>query len=375
MEWIRVEAADPLAPSLGLDPRHADGTLYIDEHEGVALDKTEIDALYDASQELERLCLDAVAHAIEKNDLARFGLSDVAARLVADSWQRQARNLIGRFDLAYVPGSPPKLLEYNADTPVVLVEAASYQAAWKDRHFPDAMQWNEIEARLVEAWRQMGLARLPIHFAGSGDDADAALTLDFLAQSARAAGFEANRLDLDAIGWDGEKFLDRDNRPIRTLCKLYPWQWLVEDDFGAHLADAEMTTIEPAWKMLLDDKRLLVLLWERFEGHPLLLPASLESGDIAGAGVAKPALGRNGAGVRLFANGLDAAQTGGDREPVDPRDGPIVFQALSPLATLGEAKLLASTWMVASQPAGLGLRAEAGALVGSAARFVPHIVR
>jgi len=378
MEWIRAPnatALPPLAQTLGLDSAHDDGTPYLDESQGLVFETAEIDALHDASLELERLCLEAVERTVANKEFARFGLSPLAARLVADSWQSQQRNLIGRFDLAYVPGSAPKLVEYNAETPVTLVEAQRYQAAWKTRHFPGALQWNELEARLVDAWRAMGLARLPVHFAGSADDGEASATLDLLAETAQAAGFEAVRLDLDAIGWDGADFLDAADRPIRTLFKLYPWAWLLEDDFGAHMADARMQTIEPAWKMLLADKRMLALLWEMFEGHPNLLPASLEASDIGGAAVAKPALGRNGAGVRLFANGLGAKQSGGDGAPADARDGPIVFQAMAPLATLGDAHLLASTWMVASQPAGLGMRADTSAWVGGAARFVPHIVR
>ncbi len=378
MQWIAPaspDAAGELARSLGLDPAYDDGTVYIDPREAVLFDKAEIDALYDASAELERLCLELVERVVADEDYARFGLSDIAARMVAQSWRQGERNLVGRFDLAYVPGSAPKLIEYNAETPVLLVESATFQAAWQKRHFAADLQWNEIEARLVAAFAAMGLARLPVHFAGAAGDVDAALTLDLLARCAADAGFAAKRLDIEAIGWDGEKFLDADDAPIRTLFKLYPWSWMLADSFGAHMADAEILAIEPAWKMLLADKRMLAALWEMFPNHPNLLPASLEPSDIGGAAVAKPALGRNGEGVKLFANGLDAAQTGGDTEPADARDGPVVLQAMAPLGRLGATQLLASTWMVASQPAGLALRGADGELVGSRARFIPHIVR
>lgn len=378
MQWIAPASPDTegvLARSLGLDPAYDDGAVYIDPREGVLFDKAEIDALYDASAELERLCLELVERIVADEDYARFGLSDLAARMVAQSWRQGQRNLIGRFDLAYVPGGPPKLIEYNAETPVLLVEAATFQAAWQQRHFPDDLQWNEIEARLGAAWGAMGLARLPVHLAGGAGDGDAALTLDLLAKCAEAAGFATKRLDIEAIGWDGEKFLDGDDAPIRTLFKLYPWSWMLADAFGAHMEDAEILAIEPAWKMLLADKRMLAALWEMFPNHPNLLQASLEPSDIGGPAVAKPALGRNGEGVKLFANGLDAAQTGGDAEPADARDGPVVLQAMAPLGKLGSTQLLASTWMVASQPAGLALRGADGELVGSRARFIPHIVR
>jgi glutathionylspermidine synthase len=77
----------------------------------------------------------------------------------------------------------------------------------------------------------------------------------------------------------------------------------------------------------------------------------------------------------LFANGLGAAATGGDAQDPDPKDGPLVYQAMAALEKSGTATVLASTWMVASQPAGLALREADGDFVGSTARFVPHFVR
>ncbi len=378
MERVATQARAGIAAAaerLGLPATHADGTPYLVADAGYALDKTEIDALYDASVELERICLELVHRTVNEDLFDRFALEPLAARLVADSWDRQARNLIGRFDLAWQPGLPPKLIEYNAETPVALVEAARFQAEWCAAAVPGALQFNEIEGRLVEAWRNFGLPRLPVHFAGSADDAEATLTLDFLAETARAAGFEAVRLDLDAIGWDGEKFLDAGDRPIRTLFKLYPWAWLVADEFGPNIESSGLVAIEPAWKMLLADKRMLALLWEMFPDHPNLLPASLDPNALKGPAVAKPALGRDGAGVKLHADGLGAAPTGGDADAPDPADGPLVYQALAPLAKSGPVSVLASTWMVASQPAGLGFREADGDFVGAAARFVPHFVR
>ncbi|MBL8831296.1 MAG: glutathionylspermidine synthase family protein [Rhodospirillales bacterium] len=371
---VRADLAQRAA-DLGLSETHEDGARYLVADVGYALDKAEIDELYDASVELERMCLELVDRVVNEDLLDRFDLSPLAARLVADSWDRQARNLIGRFDLAWRPGQPPKLLEYNAETPVGLVEAARFQAEWCAAAVPGALQFNEIEGRLVEAWRNFGLPRLPVHFAGTPDDAEASLTLDFLAATARAAGFEAVRLDLDAVGWDGEKFLDADDRPIRTLFKLYPWAWLVEDEFGPNIEISGLTAIEPAWKMLLADKRMLPLLWEMHPGHPNLLPAGMNARDVAGPAAAKPALGRDGAGVKLYANGLSAAATAGDAEEPAEQDGPLVYQAMAELAKTGPVTVLASTWMVASQPAGLALREADGDFVGAAARFVPHFVR
>jgi glutathionylspermidine synthase len=362
------------ARRLGIPENHDDGSRWLVADYGIEVARANIDVLYDAGAELERICLEAVHRVVNEDMFDRFELPPLAARLVADSWDRQARNLVGRFDLAWVPGEAPKLVEYNAETAVALVEAARWQVAWKDACFPQALQFAEIEPKLVEAWRNFGLPRLPVHFAGTPGDSEATLTLDFLAETARAAGLEAARLDLDAVGWDGEKFVDADDRPIRTLAKLYPWAWLVEDEFGPNIEASGLTVVEPAWKMLLADKRMLALLWEMFPDHPNLLPASLDAAAVRGPAVAKPALGRDGAGVKLHADGLGVPATGGDAADPDPRDGPPVYQALAPLARVEDACVLPSLWMVASQPAGLALREADTPFVGPTARFVPHIV-
>jgi glutathionylspermidine synthase len=109
-----------------------------------------------------------------------------------------------------------------------------------------------------------------------------------------------------------------------------------------------------------------------FPGHPNLLPASLDA--LPGACVAKPALGRDGRGVRLHAQGAAEPPTGGNVVEADPDEGPLVWQEMAPTAEIAGKHLIAGVWCVASQPSGLGLRESDGAFVGGDARFVPHIV-
>lgn len=111
------------------------------------------------------MCLAAAAHIVEQNRFADLGINDaeLAAR-IAESWRRRAEqpSLYGRFDLRYDDcGAPAKLLEYNADTPTSLVEAASPQWFWMEERFPGADQWNSLHERLVEAWRRRGGTAAP----------------------------------------------------------------------------------------------------------------------------------------------------------------------------------------------------------------------
>ncbi len=108
--------------------------------------------------------------------------------------------------------------------------------------------------------------------------------------------------------------------PVATCFKLYPWEWMLAEPYGRLALDPADPTvwIEPVWKPLLSNKALLALLWELYPGHPNLLPAYLdgprELAGPAGPGyVAKPLLGREGAGIEIVAPGaapgpLDPAQ-------------------------------------------------------------------
>ena len=53
-----------------------------------------------------------------------LGIDPEVGQRVTESWERREPAVYGRFDLIYDGTAPPKLLEYNADTPTSLFEAA-----------------------------------------------------------------------------------------------------------------------------------------------------------------------------------------------------------------------------------------------------------
>ena len=90
----------------------------------------EVDLLEAATNELEKMTLEAAQHVIDNQLYGRMGIPDHARPLIESSWEAEPPSLYGRFDLAYDGVNPPKLLEYNADTPTSLVEAAVAQWYW-----------------------------------------------------------------------------------------------------------------------------------------------------------------------------------------------------------------------------------------------------
>ncbi|MET9291224.1 glutathionylspermidine synthase family protein [Streptomyces sp. NPDC003077] len=373
--------------------RHADGVLrpYWDESAYYEFSLPEVEALEEVVEELHGMCLAAAAHMVEHERFADLGITDPRlAGLVAESWRRRDElpSVYGRFDLRYDGTGPAKMLEYNADTPTSLVEAASPQWFWMEERFPGADQWNSLHERLVAAWkRQAALLPpgAPLHFAHSAGDelGEDLMTVAYLEETAQQAGLETVAISMEDIGWDrlAGRFVDQRLRFMRACFKLYPWEWLTTDTFGPHVLDTldngggtgSTLWIEPAWKMLLSNKALLAVLWELFPGHPNLLPAYLDGPrELAapdGPGyVAKPLLGREGAGVTVHEPGAPAATA-----PV--REEACCYQELAPLPDFDGNRVVLGAWVVEDEAAGLGIRESAGLVTDEYARFVPHVIR
>ncbi|MCM2577955.1 glutathionylspermidine synthase family protein [Streptomyces meridianus] len=358
---------------------------YWDESAYYEFSLPEVEALEEVVEELHRMCLAAAEHIVERNRFADLGIDDPRlAALVGESWRRRAEqpSIYARFDLRYDGGGPAKMLEYNADTPTSLVEAASAQWFWMEDRFPGADQWNSLHERLVDAWKRQSPLLPPgarVHFAHSAADelGEDLMTVAYLRETADQAGLATEAVSMEDIGWDEltGRFVDKQLGFIRSCFKLYPWEWLATDEFGSHVLDTldngggtgSTLWIEPAWKMLLSNKALLAVLWELYPGHPNLLPAYLDGPrELADEGgyVAKPLLGREGAGVTVHEPGS---------APPQPEE-PCCYQALAPLPDFDGNRTVLGAWVVENEAAGLGIRESSGLITDEYARFIPHVI-
>jgi glutathionylspermidine synthase len=105
--------------------------------------------------------------------------------------------------------------------------------------------------------------------------------------TAQEAGYRVKFLPIQEIGWDEGRnlFVDLDGEPIRILFKLYPWEWIMREDFGANVKPSGALFLEPRWKMLLANKGLLPILWDVLPAHENLLPAYREPEPLGNAAV------------------------------------------------------------------------------------------
>ena len=339
---------------------------YWDESACYELTATEVDALERAAHELHYRCIDAAEAVITNNWWSRLGIPEIAVPAILRSWERDDFSLYGRFDFAF-NGGEPKLLEYNADTPTALVEAAVAQWFWLRDTRPDSDQFNSIHERLIEAWRRW--AGTTIHFSSIKEQPEDEMTVLYLRDTCEQAGVATRDCYVEDIGWDRRQniFVDAERTRITHCFKLYPWEWMWHEEFGPHLARDPVQFIEPAWKMLLSNKGLLPVLWELFPGHPNLLPAFETAAPLGPRYIRKPKLSREGANVTRFEGGVAVEETGGDYG----EEGH-VFQALADLPDFGGNHPVFGVWVVDHEPAGLGIREDTRRITGNLSRFVPH---
>lgn len=95
----------------------------------------EIEALEKATAECyEMYCKAVEACLYDNRRLDALCIPAAVREAIVRSWEEDDYSLYGRFDFAFVNGVP-KLLEFNADTPTSLVEAAVIQWLWKEDVF------------------------------------------------------------------------------------------------------------------------------------------------------------------------------------------------------------------------------------------------
>lgn len=382
---MRREASPPRpdfadeAERIGFRFAHLDGETYWDESARYVFTLREIEEdLEQATAELAQLCEQVVGRVVASEELLeRLRIPRHAFDLVATSYARREPSLYGRFDLAYDGGGPAKLLEYNADTPTSLYESAVVQWRWLEQmiargHLPqETDQFNSLHERLIARWREIAGDEV-LHLACMRASLEDSGTVAYLADCAMQAGARASTLDMGDIGLRDEQFIDREGRRIERLFKLYPWEWMLADDFGASPAMRHTRFVEPPWKAIASCKGFLALLWDEAPGHPNLLPCYFEDDPRAAtlsSYARKPLYSREGANIALVDGTTRLAETDGDYGAEGH-----VRQALHLLPNFDVNHPVLGCWLVGDAPAGLGVREDVSLVTSNHSRFLPHAI-
>lgn len=361
-----------IVESQGLTFHTPEGVPYWDESACYQFSAVEVDRIEAATIELQEMCLAAAANIIANKRYGELHIPEGAIPLIEAAWESEPPSIYGRFDLAFDGSGPPKLLEYNADTPTSLVEAAVIQWHWMQDEARGADQFNSIHEKLIAQWKEIrGYLRPgPLYLTGT-EDLEDVMTLAYMEDLARQAGIETRAIELRDIGWNAGagEFRDLEERRIGNVFALYPWEWLYSQnpvglETGLGKGDFWM---EPIWKMLWSNKALLAVLWEMYPGHPNLLEARLDGPGGMKEFVRKPILSREGANVMLVTE-RGTFETDGEYG----EEG-YVWQASAGIREFDGNYPVVGSWVVTDQGAcGMGIRESRSPITDNLSRFVPH---
>jgi len=368
-----------LAQDIGFIYHSPDGKPYWDESAYYAFSLREIeDQIEKATEELTALCKVLVDRCVrDQRSMERLRIPRHAWDLIATSWRKAEPSLYGRFDFAYDGVNPPKLLEFNADTPTALFEAAVFQWQWLEGLRGNALpshadQFNSIHEKLIARWRAVAGGK-HVHLTCMSESAEDTGNIAYLTDCALQAGVATSFLDVTDVGLRSGRFVDLENREIEVSFKLYPWEFVFADEFGKSPALRSTRFVEPAWKSVLSNKGALALLWEMAPRHPNLLPTyfadELDAGALGRRYAQKPIWSREGANVTLIDRGKELERTDGTYGS----EG-FVRQALAVVPAFDGNYPVLGSWLIGDQPAGMGIREDRSRITGNLSRFIPHAI-
>ena len=286
------------------------------------------------------------------NDLlAELGVPDAAWDAVRTSLPELLPTVIGRFDFA-ATSNGLKLLEFNAETPIDIVEAAYVNGkicmwlGFADPNAGMAEQLKDVFARAVRSYQVRGFSAEQIIFSSvDWHDEDAGTTKYLLSRSGLAARFvplSQLRVFEDRLQiWNGVK-----HQRVDLMYRLHPLEKLAMEldadgyPTGRHVLDivarGHLAMINPPASIVAQSKAAQALIWglheegEFFspEEHEVIqrymLPTYFENRFKGNAPfVTKPLYGREGGAVTLW--GLDGELLARDEEP-NYWEQPFIYQ-------------------------------------------------
>lgn len=348
-----------------------EGGNYWKENAAYSFTEAEILSIEKATFEIFSMCCEAVEYVIKREWYDRFFIDRKYAELIRWSWYEDQPSLYGRMDLSYDEGSV-KLLEFNADTPTSLLESSVIQWHWLKDVNPKADQFNSIHEKLIAHYKVIRgwMKSNRMHFCCTEDSLEDLMTVKYMEDVAQQAGLDTRFLYMNQLGFDTQKqgFTDDLFDEIETIFKLYPYEWMLAEEFGPELITTrdKCWWIEPAWKMILSNKMILCVLHELFPRSPYILPCKTTI-PLSGDYVQKPIYSREGANVEIWINGKSVEKTDGEYGS----EG-YVYQQYAALPNFGGNHPVIGSWLIGGEPAGMGIRESDGLITNNTSRFVPH---
>ena len=367
----------------------ADKTSYVAD-ELVLVSNDEVEAYYEAANELYDMFAEAGQYVIDNNLFHELNIPFNLVELIKNSWSNDVHwHLDGRFDFAGgVDGKPIKLLEFNADTPTSLYETAIIQwAMLKANGMDEAKQFNTVFEALKENFKRLvvlggntedfakyydGWKILFSSIRGNIEDEN---TTRLLQSAANEAGFHTDFAYVDEVGFSGSEGIFKGDENFEFWFKLVPWENIaIEEGDLALLLDEivqeqRAIILNPAYTLLFQSKAFMKVLWDLFPNHPLLLETSYEP--LKGKKqVEKRAFGREGANTVIYNADMSImAKIEGEYGNFKA-----IYQEYVELPKDSEGKSYQAGVFFAYEGCGLGFR-RGGLIMENFSKFVGHRIK
>ncbi|NDU94091.1 glutathionylspermidine synthase family protein [Spirosoma terrae] len=386
---LKVLSTSPNAQlrNLGWDWMLGQDTLPYLANEVLRVKPEEVDAYYEAANELFEMFVAAGQHVIDTNRFDELGIPANLIELIKLSWEDDRQiHLYGRFDLVGgIDGQPIKLIEFNADTATCLPETAVVQYAHlRANGLDESQQFNTVFETLTGQFEEL-LALNPdlqptILLSAIRDFPEDDANVALIGEAAREAGFDVEFDFIDSVEFSPDEGIFWQNskngqfEKVDFWFKLVPWEAIAEDEpeltgMLTQLVQRRLVVVlNPAYTLLFQSKYILKILWELYPNHPLLLETDTKP--LAGrACVEKVLFGREGANVRI----LNADGT--ERQAVDGEYNAYakVYQEYAEFPKDAAGYSYQAGVFYAGEACGLGFR-RGGIILDNGAGFVGHIV-
>lgn len=359
------------------------GQAYWDESAYYQFSLQQIEEQLEApTEEIHQMCLHVADKVLADEKLMKkFQIPREHWDFVKTSWTNNEPSLYSRLDLAYNGKSPAKLFENNADTPTSLYETGFWQWLWLENKVDagvlhrNADQFNSLQEKLIHRFEILSRYRPSevLHFSCCKDTEEDRGTVQYLEDCAAEAGIETEFIYIEDIGESEEGgFTNAKDEIITWMFKLYPWEFMLNEDYSRLLKTSSVNWLEPAWKSIISNKALLPILWQLFPNHPNLLPAYFEE-DMHSVNlsdfVKKPIFAREGANISIYKND----------QLIESSEGPYgaegyIYQAYAPLPKFGNNHTLIGSWLVDDKAAGIAVREDLSLITQDLSRYLPHII-
>lgn len=373
-----------------------EGVMYV-------LSETEIDKIQAATQEAHLMSMEMVEKMVKSGDYPDyFALDEHSIPLIEQSWKRKDPSLYGRFDFAFGKDATGKdeikLFEYNGDTPVSILECGVAQWNYVEQlpnlpqkfdhltngTYPSELriQYNLIDETLIETWQRHFEPHTLLHFAASGGFRNEDWgNLIYVMDTANRAGMRVKEIEMQDIGFtDTKLFIDKDDYEMKNCFKLYPWEWMTKELFAKNIVESSTRWLEPAWKMLLSNKAMLIELWKMYPNHPILLAAysEAEMAKITDGNFCKKAIhGREGANVnqikKRFGVTVEDKLAQGSHFVEDYVEWGYMYQQWHNIQPHDGFYPIIGSWIIGDTACGMSIREDRNLVTGNDAFFASHI--